>query len=710
MSAAPLFALDIGTRKVAGVVAEPQGQGLRVLAASVIEHPDRAMLDGQVHKVEAVAEVVGRVKAELEAAVGYPLTQAAVAAAGRALLTQSAVFTQRLPFIAEISRDQVLALELSAARSALLTLRQQDRAQELHCVGFSTVQLALDGQVLDDLAGHRGQELSAEVLATFLPRQVVDSLMTVLRRAGLRASSLTLEPIAAIEATIPPDLRRMNLALVDIGAGTSDIALTRKGTVFAYAMVTQAGDEITEKLCEHFLLEFQEGERVKRLLDQAGDQPIEFTTLLGQRRRLLAGDMLPSLLPDVDDLAQAVSERILALNGAPPKAVVMVGGGSATPGLGRALAKNLGIDAHRVGVRGPETIPDLVNSTSRLNGIEAVTLLGIALSALRGRGLAFTNVLVNQQPVQLLALQEQPAVFEALLAAGCEIKRMVARPGRAMTYLLQKKLHTLPGTQGQPGSIRVNGQPGHLDTPVGEGAVITAQEAVDGQDAELAAGRIPKPAGPAWCSVNNRHVDLELALSCNGRLVSGEEILPDRADLEWVSKQTLAELVPEIFGRPGQDLACQVRVNGQLRRLQAESLIVAANGQPVQNDYRPRPNDCIEWRAGSPAIRVKNVVGDLPQALRMQVVVNGQSRSLDYGGARVLLNGAPARGEDAVPDQADIIVESFSRQPPILSQVLDGLSLQPPQDGRILKLKVDGQPAAFTTPLRDGACVEITFG
>jgi cell division ATPase FtsA len=204
-------------------------------------------LDGQVHRIEAVAKVVSRIKAGLEADLGIILKSAAVAAAGRALLTESAEQKRRFPQITEITREDVLALELSAARAAQTALQAHGSKHQLHCVGFSTIRFTLDNEPLDDLVGHRGQEMSAVVLATFLPRQVVDSLLAVLRRAGLCARSLTLEPIAALEATIPLDLRRMNIALVDVGAGTSDIALTRNGSVFAYAMVTQAGDEITER-------------------------------------------------------------------------------------------------------------------------------------------------------------------------------------------------------------------------------------------------------------------------------------------------------------------------------------------------------------------------------------------------------------------------------------------------------------------------------
>lgn len=64
--------------------------------------------------------------------------------------------------------------------------------------------------------------------------------------------ALTLEPIAAIQVLIPKSMRRLNVALVDIGAGTSDIAITNEGTVTAYGMVPKAGDEITESVSEKF--------------------------------------------------------------------------------------------------------------------------------------------------------------------------------------------------------------------------------------------------------------------------------------------------------------------------------------------------------------------------------------------------------------------------------------------------------------------------
>ena len=115
--------------------------------------------------------------------------------------------------------------------------------------------------VLLDVSRSSPQHLEAAVVATFLPSEVVDSLYAVMQKAGLEVASMTLEPIAALNAAIPADLRLLNLALVDIGAGTSDIAVCRDGSVVGYTMATVAGDEITEALMRACLVDFPTAER-----------------------------------------------------------------------------------------------------------------------------------------------------------------------------------------------------------------------------------------------------------------------------------------------------------------------------------------------------------------------------------------------------------------------------------------------------------------
>ena len=147
--------------------------------------------------------------------------------------------------------------------------------------------------------------------------------------------ALTLEPIAAINVLIPPTMRRLNVALVDIGAGTSDIALTDSGTVIAYGMVPIAGDEITEAISDYLLLDFPLAEEAKRKLIH--HEVITVKDILGFETDISKEEVIEHIKPALERLADSISQEILSLNNnQSPKAVMLVGGGSQTPLLTRA--------------------------------------------------------------------------------------------------------------------------------------------------------------------------------------------------------------------------------------------------------------------------------------------------------------------------------------------------------------------------------------
>ena len=269
-------------------------------------------------------------------------------------------------------------------------------------------------------------------------------------------------------------------------------------------------------------------------------------------------------------------------------------------------------------------------------------------------------------------------------------------------------MQILRGTLGTPAVIHLNRQPATLDSLLAEGDKLDIAEAQDGEDARLEIGQIPRPAGPVWRNINDQHADLNLVPALRGEPLSPGQELPDRAELDWVSDKTLGELCPELLSAE-KELAFQVRLNGQVRRLDAKRLTITANRENVGTDYRPRSDDHITWSRAAGAVRVQDLVGTLSPANRLTVIVNGQAKTLDYGGCRILVNGQPAQPDDMLPQAAEVLVEKHDEMVPILSQALAGLPLAKPQDGTSLKLTLDGQPAGFTTPLRDGARVNVSF-
>ncbi|NLI67141.1 MAG: cell division protein, partial [Bacilli bacterium] len=239
-----VFALDIGTQSVTGVILLKKGKSFEIIDLYTKHHDERAMLDGQIQNVIEVANIIKDVKEHLEEKHG-PLSEVCVAAAGRALKTVRAEASVSLNGQPITKEEEIKHLELSAVQQAQIKLAEESDVKDYHCVGYSVTHYRLDGDIIGSFIDQIGDEASVEVIATFLPKIVVESLIAALERADLKMKALTLEPIAAIHVLMPESMRRLNVGLIDIGAGTSDIAISDEGTIVAYGMVPVAGDEIT---------------------------------------------------------------------------------------------------------------------------------------------------------------------------------------------------------------------------------------------------------------------------------------------------------------------------------------------------------------------------------------------------------------------------------------------------------------------------------
>lgn len=125
-------------------------------------------------------------------------------------------------------------------------------------------------------------------------------------------------------------MRRLNVALVDIGAGTSDIAITNNDTIVNYGMVPVAGDEITEAISDQFLLDFPDAEKAK--LELTNSDSITVKDILGFENIVQKDEVIAAISTAIDRLATLIADEIMRLNGLkPPQAVMLIGGGSLTP-------------------------------------------------------------------------------------------------------------------------------------------------------------------------------------------------------------------------------------------------------------------------------------------------------------------------------------------------------------------------------------------
>lgn len=521
-----IFALDIGTRTVVGIAGVQEKDKFKVLAAEIIEHKSRAMLDGQVHDIEKVADVVREVKGILEKKTGIKLNKAAIAAAGRVLKTKQVNIQKDINPVKEIDRELIKSLEMEGIQLAQLQLDEELFNEEkvpYYCVGYDVINYYLNNYVISSLVGHKGKTIGADILATFLPHTVVDSLYTVMNRVGLEVESLTLEPIAAINVAIPKNLRLLNLALVDIGAGTSDIAITKNGSVVAYAMVPVAGDEITELICQHYLIDFNTGEKIKTALSSSSGS-ISFVDIMGNKQTKKIDEIKALIQPAIEHLADTITQKILEYNQKAPNAVFLVGGGSQIGGLPQLIASRLNLPPERVAVRGRDVIQNVKISGKKLSGPEAITPIGIAVTVQIQKGHDFLYVTVNGKKIRLFNSRKL-IVADALILVGFNPGDLIGKTGKPLNFELNGEKKTLRGEYGNSAEIYVNGKIANLETAIITGDNITIKPAEAGRPAQLSVKEIM-----------DYYADADSVITVNGQVVPEDYMVQDGDKIEIVKK------------------------------------------------------------------------------------------------------------------------------------------------------------------------------
>lgn len=701
-----IFALDIGTRKIMGLVMNRDKEGYKILAARSIEHTTRAMVDGQIHDIEAVARTIGVIKQALEEELGLKLEKAAVAAAGRALKTCRGEAIRERDQLGEMTVDEVRALDAEAVQLAQLALAQNETgvkdSSTYFCVGYSVVRYRLEEQEIGSLVGQTGQRAAAEVIATFLPRVVVDSLYSSLKRSGLNIYSLTLEPIAALSVAIPSSVRLLNLALVDIGAGTSDIAIVKEGNIFGYAMVPMGGDELTEALASQFLLDFNQAERIKRELGSG--ESISFNDILNNRIEISTAEIKEGLIPLVKEITAEIARHILELNQKSPDAVMCVGGGSLTPGLTAALADALGMARARVGIKTRETLENITGEFDFLNGPQGVTPLGIAFNSIDNPPLPLIKVYVNGREIALWNAGKT-TLMQALLSSGTTLTNIYGRPGMGKTIEVNGYVKVFKGEMGTPPVIRCNGESASLETLINEGDIITFEKGKDGIDASVTYHDL-NPGSSGFVLVNGEEIQLAPVVKVNGQLYKADQPIPDRARVQVERRNGLADILDQagVAAYRLRETEYRYCLNDREMIIKWMPLNVKVDGISARLEQTINPGSRIEYSLINDQPRIKDLINS--SAVDIKITVNNTPLTLAASNCTVFMNGKPVSENETITNGARLEIDR-QQTGCILSDIFRVLDFKTTDTGTRLVLEVDGQPAGYTTPIHDGSQIKI---
>ena len=553
-----VFGLDIGTRSIVGTVGYRENDhNFTVAAICVKEHDTRAMLDGQIHDIGKVSESIAFIKKELEKELDVTLTDVCIAAAGRVLKTITVRADYEFQTETFVTDVHIHSLDLLAVEKAYDNIREEMQKENIdfYCVAYTPVHYYLNDYPILKLDDHKANKISVELLATFLPEEVIDGLYSAVEKAGLQVANLTLEPIAAINVAIPEKFRMLNIALVDVGAGTSDISITRDGSIIAYGMIPYAGDEITEAIMQKFLVEFSVAEKIK--LACLKKKTVTYKDIMGISHKTSIEEVKEALQDTVTFITKNIADKIIELNGGKTvSAVFVVGGGGKIPGFVETLAHNLELSKERVALRGEEVLRDVHFLPEKIKKDPLlVTPIGICLNYYEQKN-NFIFVNVNGERIKLYD-NNKLTIVDAAIQFGFPNEKLFPRRGKAIQYTVNGQTRMTRGELGEAAVVKLNGKETGINTPIVQNDKIEILESTTGKDAEIFISQLPEYQSTIEFQFNNKKIICPKFVVANHNLKSEYYSICHGDCIEILNYYTLGQIL-EFMDLPYQE---DIKVN-----------------------------------------------------------------------------------------------------------------------------------------------------
>jgi cell division protein FtsA len=327
--------LDIGTHKVCAIVAEISDEG-RLDVIGIGQAESKGLRKGVVINLEATIDSIKRVVEEAELMAGIEIGSAFVSIAG----SHVRGFNSR-GVVAVSGKNRTIEREdvrraIEAAKAVAIPV---DR-EILHVLPQEFVVDDQDG--IGDPTGMTGTRLEVNVHIVTCATTSTQNTITCVNRAGLEVVDTVLTQIAASEACLTPDEKELGVALVDIGGGTTDIAIFEKGALWHTTVLQVGGEHFTNDVAVALRTPVNEAEKIKKKHGCAltsmipEEDSIEVPSVGGRRPRIMARQVLGDVIQArAEEVCQMILSEIrrAGFDRSLNSGVVLTGGGAILEGM-----------------------------------------------------------------------------------------------------------------------------------------------------------------------------------------------------------------------------------------------------------------------------------------------------------------------------------------------------------------------------------------
>ena len=363
--------LDIGTTKICAIVGAMTDEGLDIVGIGT--SPSRGLRKGVVINIEGTVSAIRKAIQEAELMAGCDIKTVFAGIAGghiKGINSQGVIAIKNR----EVTTEDVRRV-IDAAKAIAIPM---DR-EVIHILPQEFIIDDQDG--IKEPLGMSGVRLEARVHIVTGAVASAQNIIKSCNKAGADVGDIVLEQLGSAEAVLTPDEKDLGVALVDIGGGTTDVAIFVDGAIKHTAVLSLGGNHLTNDIAVGLRTPTAEAEKIKQtsgccLVSKVGkDETIEVPSVGGREPRVLSRQLLAEILePRVEEIFTLVNREIVksGFEDLIASGVVLTGGSAILPGMPELAEQVFDLPVRRGVPQGIGGLTDVVNSPIYATGVGLV--------------------------------------------------------------------------------------------------------------------------------------------------------------------------------------------------------------------------------------------------------------------------------------------------------------------------------------------------
>ena len=368
--------LDIGTSKVCAIVGEMTEHGVEIIGIG--SHASQGLRKGVVINIEATVSSVKKAVEEAALMAGCEIHTVFTSISGGHIkaFNSHGIVAVKNKEVAQRDLERVI----DAAKAVAIPM---DR-DVLHVLPQDYIIDDQDG--IKEPLGMSGVRLEAKVHIVTGAVTSVQNIVKCCNRTGLNVAEIVLAPLAAAEAVLGEEERELGVVLVDMGGGTTDIAIYHDGTVKHTAVISIGGNHVTNDIAAGLRTPFNDAERIKQRFGYAkatmvtAHERVEVPSVAGKGAGTVSRQILCAIIePRLDEIFELIQREIAksGYEGSLASGVVITGGSMLLPGAIEMAERSFGMPV-RLGV--PNHVGGIVDV---INSPAYAAAVGLVLHGMR---------------------------------------------------------------------------------------------------------------------------------------------------------------------------------------------------------------------------------------------------------------------------------------------------------------------------------------